>query len=221
MARPNQNLSRVLPLEKLANLAARASTLLNGARHAPTQDPVPPWYESNVEADAKTSRFWKPESLPAESLAQWLGNIDDLQYEKLIGRAYRKLGYKVTSWGGDFPDCGIDLVAEKDDERVAIQCKQGRFWDVDTQTVRKVLNTTARMEIQKSIIITLHGLTVEAKQLAASNQIQTIEGNELFSILKTTGVKLNPKAQSFKHNFTKLTTGHCAAWPESLKRVPV
>lgn len=190
MTGPRHHLGRVLPLEKLANLAARATALFPGGRPAPPGESVAaPMCQADGRPLVVSGHSQKLESLPNGCLARQLRLIVEIQYEKLIGQVYRNLGYKVTWLTGDKPGCGIDLIAERDGERFAIECKQGRVWTVDAHTLGKIVDAAHRMDIKRTIVIALHGLTDEAAQVAGQHAIHVIEENELISLFKLAGTQ--------------------------------
>src|SRR5206468_4017056 len=107
----------------------------------------------------------------AELLEQ-LRSIDWFQFEKLIALVYQKLGYAVTRRGGANPDGGIDLIIEKDGQRVAVQCKQWKTWTVGVRNVREFLGALTHAKVQRGIFITPKGYTGDAKKLADEHGIE-------------------------------------------------
>jgi restriction system protein len=99
---------------------------------------------------------------------------------------YRKLGYDVTRRGGANPDGGIDLVIEKDGQRLAVQCKHWKSWNVGAKAVREFLGALTDAGIQKGIFITLRGYTGEAKQLAGKHGIEIVNQTHLVQMIEST-----------------------------------
>lgn len=126
-------------------------------------------------------------------LTKQLRNVDWFQFEKLIALLYRRLGYNVTRRGGANPDGGIDLILEKDGQRVAVQCKQWRSWNVGVKPVREFLGALTDAGIKPAIFITLCGYTGEAKQLADKHGIELVDESDLAKVLEHTGAECDPE----------------------------
>lgn len=126
-------------------------------------------------------------------LVEQLRLIDWFQFEKLVALGYRKLGYTVSRRGGANPDGGVDLIIEKDNHRMAVQCKQWKTWNVGVKAVREFLGALTDVGIQKGIFITLCGYTSEAKQLAEKHGIEILNEVGLARMLETTDARFDPE----------------------------
>jgi DNA replicative helicase MCM subunit Mcm2 (Cdc46/Mcm family) len=77
------------------------------------------------------------------------------EFERFIGELFKKKGYsvEVTPPSGDF---GIDVIAKKDGEKIAIQCKLfSNDTKIDAQSVQKVLGSASSpFDANKAIFIT-------------------------------------------------------------------
>jgi restriction system protein len=118
--------------------------------------------------------------------------MDWFQFEKLVGHVYENLGYSVTRRGGANPDGGIDLVIEKDEQRIAVQCKQWKTWNVGVKPIREFLGALTDAGIQKGIFITLRGYTGEASQLAEKHGIEIVNEVGLTQTLESTDARFDP-----------------------------
>jgi HJR/Mrr/RecB family endonuclease len=135
-------------------------------------------------------------SLPTQvDLVGQIRKIDWFQFEKLVGLTYRKLGYTVEQRGGANPDGGIDLIVQKDGERIAIQCKHWQNWDVNVKTVREFLGALADAGIKKGIFVTLNGYTGDAKKLAERHSIEIVNQTELIEMLEATNARFDPETR--------------------------
>jgi restriction system protein len=133
-----------------------------------------------------------PAALP--DILKQLRRIDWFQFEKIVAITYKKLGYTVTRMGGANPDGGIDLIIAKDGERIAVQCKQWKTWNVGVKAVREFLGALTHAGIRKGIFVTLCGYTGDAKQLAEQHGIEMVNETALADLLEKTGVRLDPAA---------------------------
>ncbi len=134
----------------------------------------------------------KPPLTTADLIGQ-MRAIDWFQFEKLVALVYRKLGYTVTRLGGANPDGGIDLVVEKDNQRLAVQCKHWKTWNVGVKAVREFLGALTDAGIRQGIFITLSGYTGEAKQLAEKHGIEIVNENGLAKMIDGRGARPDPE----------------------------
>lgn len=126
-------------------------------------------------------------------LIERLRAIDWFQFEKVVALTYRKLGHTVTRRGGANPDGGIDLVIEKDGQRVAVQCKQWKTWNVGVKAVREFLGALTDAKIERGLFVTLGGYTGEAKQLADKHGIAMLNESALATMLESVDAKFDPE----------------------------
>lgn len=90
--------------------------------------------------------------------------MDGVNFERFIRLRFSQLGYKVefTPRTGDQ---GVDLVAVRGEERIAIQCKR---WDnpVGPEAVQQVFTGKSLYECTKAILVTTASLTPQAQKMA-------------------------------------------------------
>ncbi len=144
----------------------------------------------------------KPPQSTLDLIVQ-LRAIDWFQFEKLVAVVYRKLGYTVTRRGGANPDGGIDLVIEKDGQRLAVQCKQWKTWNVGVKAVREFLGALTDAGIQKGIFITLRGYSDDAKQLAEKHGIEILNEVGLAKMLEDMDARFDPETMAILNNTQK------------------
>jgi HJR/Mrr/RecB family endonuclease len=161
----------------------------DNAFHSSTADANPPSVNLPRIAVPAQNKGSTPQS--TADLLEQMRSIDWFQFEKLVGLAYRKLGYTVTRRGGANPDGGIDLVIEKDAQRSAVQCKQWKTWNVGVKSVREFLGALTDGGIQKGIFITLCGYTGEAKKLAEKHGIEIVNETGLAHMLESTDARFD------------------------------
>lgn len=116
-----------------------------------------------------------------------LRNITPLDFEKLVGKLYGVLDYKVRLTPKT-RDEGVDLYAERildsGSESLIIQCKHYPERSVGVEYVRElngVLN--AKSHITKGILITSGQFSNEAKKFAEGKRIELKDGNKLLALL--------------------------------------
>ena len=150
----------------------------------------------------ETTQEPAPTTSTAELIEQ-LRSIDWFQFEKLVGLVYRKLGYTATRRGGANPDGGIDLVIEKDGQKIAVQCKHWKNWNVDVKAVREFLGALTDAGIENGIFITLCGYSGEGKQLAEKHGIEIINEVGLAKMLEGTNARFDPETLEILHDARK------------------
>jgi restriction system protein len=130
--------------------------------------------------------------LAAAEITRNLREVDWFQFEKIIEILYRNLGCQVTRRGGANPDGGIDLVIERDGEKIAVQCKQWKSSNVRIRGMREFLGALTHAGIPRGIFITLHGYTSEATQLADEHNIEILDETGLAQLLEQAGARFDP-----------------------------
>ena len=130
-----------------------------------------------------------------------LGEIDWFQFEKFCAALLRTEGYAVERKGGAHPDGGVDLIAEKDGERILVQCKHWRTWTLQEKVVREMLGSMTHFQVNRGAIYTLKGWTRPAAAFAEQHAISLVDGETLAHRATT---RLKPE------DLTELlgTTGH-------------
>lgn len=123
---------------------------------------------------ALVMRVWTPPTIRSA-----LEDIDWFQFERFCAALLRTDGYEVVRKGGVRPDGGVDLVAEKGDERMLVQCKHWRSWNVNETVVRELLEGMPTYRATRGAVYTLKGWTVRAAHFAAANGIALADGNDL------------------------------------------
>jgi restriction system protein len=75
-------------------------------------------------------------------------------------------------------------VLERQGERIAIQCKHWKSWNVGVKVVREMIGAMTVEGLQKGIIVSLKGCTAEARELAGRQNIELVEEGGLVALLK-------------------------------------
>lgn len=120
---------------------------------------------------------------PTPSLQHQLRSIDWFQFEKLIALAYAGTG-TVTRKGGANPDGGIDLIVERQGERIGVQCKHWKSWTVGVKVVREMIGAMADAGLKKGIIVSLNPYSIDARELARRHNIEVVDEDCVVNLLK-------------------------------------
>jgi ssDNA-binding Zn-finger/Zn-ribbon topoisomerase 1 len=164
------------------------------------------WALPSREAGARPIPVCEPVHVwtPASVLIA-LGEIDWFQFERFCGALLRTEGYEVTRKGGAQPDGGVDLIAEKGDERILVQCKQWRTWTVQEKVVREMLGSMTHFEVSRGAIYTLKGWTRPAAGFALGHSITLVDGEELArrAVARLSTAKLDEVLDTTAHHCPK------------------
>ena len=106
-----------------------------------------------------------------------------LDFELLVGQAFRMNGFSVTETGGGGADGGIDLQLKKDGEIFLVQCKQWRAFKVSVTIVRELYGVMASQGATGGFVVTSGVFTSEAVLFATGRNIELIDGVKLAKML--------------------------------------
>lgn len=115
------------------------------------------------------------------------------QLEDLVGETYRRLGYDVVRRGGNQPDGGVDLELRRAGEKVLVQCKHWKSWQVGVKPVRELWGVAASEGAARAIFVTTGAYTDAARSFAADKALELVDGRALAGLIDAAGRK--PVAQ--------------------------
>ena len=109
-----------------------------------------------------------------------MASIDMLpggEFEKYVAARIRTMGWKVstTPATGDF---GVDLIAERNDESVAIQCKR-RAKPVGVSAVQQVVAGALHHRCATSAVVSNQEFTAAARELARTHACHLVGRSKL------------------------------------------
>ncbi|MEE3064025.1 MAG: restriction endonuclease [Actinomycetota bacterium] len=118
-----------------------------------------------------TNRRW-PRGRRGDATLRAIDAMDGIAFEQYVAARLGRAGWRVgtTPAAGDY---GVDLIAEKDGRRVAIQCKRyGK--PVGVAAVQQVVSGARHHGCTRSIVVSNQQFTAAAKQLAHTHGCQLI-----------------------------------------------
>jgi restriction system protein len=118
-----------------------------------------------------TNRQW-PHAGRADATMRAIDAMDGVEFEGYVAARLGRAGWRVrlTPPVGDY---GVDLIAEKDDQCVAVQCKRyGK--PVGIAAVQQVVSGSRHHGCTRSIVVSNQEFTAAAKQLAHTHGCQLI-----------------------------------------------
>lgn len=134
-----------------------------------------------------------------------LDKMDGHQFEYACADILKANGYKhvkVTRGSGDF---GVDVIAEKDKVRYAIQCKRYNH-KLDNTPIQEVVGGLAYYQCDKGAVMTNQYFTEPAKQLAQVNDIELLDRDTLSHMVDKTEKSFDDKLNLFRSYLTNSST---------------
>lgn len=117
-------------------------------------------------------------------------NLDGLDFEKYTGQLLKKIGFKnvvITKGSGDF---GADIIAEKDGNKYAFQCK--RFSSsIGPKPIGEVLRGMNKYKCNKGIIITNNYFTKQAIQEAKVSNVELWDRDKISCLIENNNTILH------------------------------
>ncbi|MBI2665411.1 restriction endonuclease [Candidatus Woesearchaeota archaeon] len=117
--------------------------------------------------------------------------LSPFEFEEFIAKLFRKMGYKAhaTKKTGDY---GIDVIAEKDGKKIAIQCKQNQLGNnVGNVTVQNTLGSMWKIKADQSIIITTSNFTKQAEEQAKEAPVELWDNKYLKKMVRKYFIELD------------------------------
>jgi len=100
-------------------------------------------------------------------------------FETFVGEVFRRQGYSVEETGGGGADGGFDLILHKRREKVLVQCKQWRTYQVGVKIVREMFGLMVAEHADRVIIVSVGTYTKDAADFAQGKPIELIDGDKL------------------------------------------
>ena len=141
--------------------------------HAQSTGTPFPMFFAEVPPSA-VMRMWTPTTILAA-----LEQVDWYQFERFCAALLRSDGYEVVRKGSAHADGDVDLIAEKGDERILVQCKHWRTREVKENVLHGLLGGMTQFQVNRAAIYTLKGFTKAAGRFAAKHSIQLYDGEAL------------------------------------------
>lgn len=153
--------------------------------------------ESKDEADHDLYETWKDvtkteDVRPPLDTSRWseelLNALEWKRFELLCAAYFETLGFKskVARKGAD-GGVDIHLFAEGSSvPAIVVQCKAWRTYTVSVKAIRELLGVMTAARVPEGVFVTTSVYTSEARQFAAANHIDLIDGNDLLRKIAAT-----------------------------------
>lgn len=113
-----------------------------------------------------------------------MDTMTGIQFEKLVGKLYNRLGYSVqfTSTNNDQ---GTDIIASKGDKKISVQVKRYKS-KVGNAAVQQAIAGAQFHSCTHTSVITNSSFTKSALELARRSSTEMIDGKKLIELFKKT-----------------------------------
>jgi restriction system protein len=112
------------------------------------------------------------------TVSQPFNSIDPFEYERWCAQSLREHGWdaSTTKGGGDQ---GVDIIAKKDNRKVALQCKLYTSGAVGNKAVQEIHAAAAFIEADRAVVVSNADYTLSARQLAAKLGVLLVHHSHL------------------------------------------
>ena len=107
-----------------------------------------------------------------------------LEFERVIGEAYRRAGYQVRQRGGAQADGGVDLEISRNGERLLVQAKHWKTRLVRLPQVRELWGAVADEHADGAVLVTSGSFTGDARSWTQGKNYRLIDGEQLMELLR-------------------------------------
>ena len=141
---------------------------------------------------------------------EWLRQLDWRQFEQLVAAAYRLQGYDVltTSPGADG---GIDLILTRGGDRIFVQCKHWKAWQVGAPVIRELFGLVVANRASRGIVVTSGRFSREAIEFARQTGTDLVDGPALMALVASGKAQLpvtSPMPAGFPSASPQLAVPH-------------
>ena len=109
-------------------------------------------------------------------------NMSWREFETFVGEVFRRQGYSVEETGGGGADGGIDLIVRAGSEKMLVQCKQWRTYQVGVKIVREMYGLLMAEDADRVFIVSVGSYTKDAADFARGKPIELIDGDKLVKL---------------------------------------
>lgn len=125
-----------------------------------------------------------------------------VDFERLVGEAFRLHGFEVDETGQASGDGGVDLVLRRGGELYLVQCKHWRATKVGVQTVRELYGVMAAFGATGGYVVTSGRFTTDAVKFAAGRNIELVDGAALNRMIESARHSLSGKQNAMRNAWT-------------------
>lgn len=129
----------------------------------------------------------------AKSGLRAIDRMSGTEFEEFVAAQLRVAGYTVTSTAGT-GDYGVDLIAKKDDTRMAVQCKR-LAKAVGVAAVQQVVSGALHHGCDRTVVVTNQTFTKAARQLAGTHRCRLVGRTQLRNWTRPAAIPIRGRRQ--------------------------
>jgi restriction system protein len=105
------------------------------------------------------------------------------RFERLVGEAYRRMGYRIEETGQGGADGGIDLLLTKDGAKTLVQCKHWRSRQVGVSVVREMFGLMHHHRANAVKIVCTGVFSSDCYRFAVGKPLELVDGSDLARLI--------------------------------------
>lgn len=113
-----------------------------------------------------------------------LTRLSPVDFERLVGEAFRRKGFLVRERGGNGPDGGVDVELHMGRDKYLVQCKRWRTRQVGVATVRELFGVMTAEGAVGGYVVASGNFTEEAKAFAEGRAIELVPSESLLALIQ-------------------------------------
>jgi restriction system protein len=117
-------------------------------------------------------------------------------FERLVGEAYRRQGYRMTETGQGGADGGVDLLLQREGRTTLVQCKHWRSQKVGVATVREMYGLMVHHRADAVKIVCTGNFSDECFAFSRGKPIELVDGEALLRLVQGVQVRAAGAASS-------------------------
>lgn len=106
-------------------------------------------------------------------------------FERLVGEAYRRQGYRVRENGLGGADGGVDLFLSRGRKTFLVQCKRWRSQSIGAPIVREMWGLAHHHGANGVKVVTVGRFTAAARQFAKGKDLELVDGPALVEMISS------------------------------------
>ena len=99
-----------------------------------------------------------------------IDNMTGVQFEEFVAAVLEGNGYTIEEMTCTIGDFGADIIAERNEERIAVQCKRYAK-PVGVKAVQEAISAMKHYDCDSCLVVTNSRFTRQAMELASDNEV--------------------------------------------------
>lgn len=130
-----------------------------------------------IKPCAKQYAKWRRKKKYLNSSLSIIDQMDGHEFEEYLETHFKSIGYKVKNVGSGGRDYGVDLIIQKNGEKIAVQAKRYNS-NVGIKAVQEIISGREYYRTDKAIVVTNSYFTSPAKKMAKECGVELWDRND-------------------------------------------